>query len=116
MIEPLPAEASGIVGFRFSGTLHDADYRIFVPALAGGGKVRLLIVFDDFHGWDLHAAWDDFKVGMTHYADFERIAVVGDNRLEAVIATFLKPFTQATVRYFDKTGMDAARAWLREGR
>jgi hypothetical protein len=85
------------------------------PALAAGGKVRPLIVSDDFHGWDLHAAWDDFKVGMTHYVASERISVVSDNRLEVVIATVLRPFTSATVRYFDKIAMDTARVWLQQG-
>ena len=42
--------------------------------------MRLFVLFEDFHGWDLHAAWDEFKFGLKHDADFERIAMVGDRK------------------------------------
>ena len=52
-------------------------------AVAAEGKVRLLAQFEDFHGWDMHAAWDDFRLGMKHYGDFEPIAMVGDRKWQA---------------------------------
>ena len=48
--------------------------------LTTAGNVRLFIQFEDFHGWDVHAAWDDVTFALRHYADFERIAMVGDHR------------------------------------
>ncbi|WP_419656379.1 uncharacterized protein Dvar_54730 [Desulfosarcina variabilis str. Montpellier] len=30
------------------------------------------------------------------------------------VAVFVKPFTAAAVRYFDKHNMDAARQWIRQ--
>jgi hypothetical protein len=119
MIEQLQSGSSRIVAVKLRGRLHDADYRAFVPildaAVASQGKVRLLAQFEDFHGWDLHAAWDDLKLGVRHYADFERVAVVGDRTWEAWIAVVLKPFTRAAVKYFDASEIAAARDWLREG-
>lgn len=119
MIEQLQSGSPRIVAIRLHGRLHDEDYRAFVPildaAVAREGQVRLLAQFEDFHGWDLHAAWDDFKVGVRHYADFERVAVVGERRWEKWVAVVLKPFTRATVRYFDASGIAAAWDWLREG-
>jgi hypothetical protein len=35
-------------------------------------------------------------------------------RWEAVMARVCKPFTLATVRYFDHADRDAARAWIAE--
>ena len=32
---------------------------------------EVAIQLEDFHGWDLHAAWDDLKFGLKHYSDFE---------------------------------------------
>ena len=118
MITRLESGAPNIVGFVLSGKLHDEDYRTFVPALeaavAAEDKLRLYARFEDFHGWDLHAAWDDFKFGIKHYAGFERIALVGDRRWEEWMATFCKPFTRAEVRYYDAADEAAAWAWLRE--
>ena len=119
MIEQLPSDSPRILAFRLSGTLHDEDYARFVPvveaALTGTGTLRLLAHFDDFHGWDVHAAWDDFLFGVRHYGDFERIALVGDRAWEAWMAQLCKPFTRATVNYFDTSRLEAAWAWLREG-
>ena len=66
MIETLQTRSPKVIGFKLSGKLHDDDYKSFVPAVdavvAAEGKVRLFAKFEDFHGWDLHAAWDDFQV------------------------------------------------------
>lgn len=119
MIEQLATGSPKLVGFRLSGQLHDVDYKTFVPALeaaiAAAGPIRLLARFEEFRGWDLHAAWDDFKFGVQHYADIERIALVGDKRWEQWMAKLCRPFTQAEVRYFDAGQAEAAWTWLRAG-
>jgi len=105
MIEVLQTGSAKILAFKLSGKLHDEDYQIFVPAVeaaaAAQGKLRLLAQFEDFHGWDLHAAWDDLKFGIKHYSDFDRIALVGDEQWEEWMARLCKPFTRAAVKYFD---------------
>jgi len=117
MIEQLQTDSKKIVAFKLSGKLHDEDYKVFVPAVeaavASQGKVRLLAQFEDFQGWDAHAAWDDFKFGVKHYADFERLAFIGDNKWEEWMARLCKPFTQAGVKYFDADQAEAAWVWVR---
>ena len=107
-----------MVGLKLSGKLHDEDYKQFVPTvetiLTTEGKVRLFVQFEEFHGWDMHAAWDDLKFALKHYSDFERIAMVGDRKWEKWMASFCKPFTKAKVKYFDVSEVDAAWKWLRE--
>ncbi len=118
MIETLYTGSQKVAGFKLSGKLHDDDYRQFVPTietlLNAEGRVRMFVQFEDFHGWDLHAAWDDFKFAMRHYSDFDRIAMVGDRRWEKWMVQVCKPFTKAKVRYFDISQIDDAWAWLRE--
>jgi hypothetical protein len=118
MIEQLPAGSEKVLAFKMSGKLHDEDYKRFVPmvdaAIAKEGKVRLLAQFEDFHGWDLHALWDDIKFATTHCAKIERIALVGDKKWEQWMAKVCKPFTLAKVRYFDVSEAQAAQAWLAE--
>ena len=118
MIETLETGSRKVAGFRLSGKLHDEDYRQFVPTietlLNAEGKVRLFVQLEDFHGWDLHAGWDDFKFAMKHYSDFDRIAMVGDRRWEKWMVQVCRPFTKAKVRYFDASQIYDAWAWLRE--
>lgn len=118
MIEQIQTNTSKIIGFKLSGKLHDEDYQTFVPAveafLAREQRVSLFAQFEDFHGWDLHAAWDDLKFGVKHYSEFRRIALVGDRQWEKWMATLCKPFTQAEVRYFDATEIETAWKWLEE--
>jgi hypothetical protein len=118
MIEQLPSPSGRALAFRLSGLVHDADYKVFVPlidaAIAQDGKVRLVAQFEDFRGWDAHALWDDIKFSATHCTRMERIALVGDHRWEAFMAKVCKPFTMATIRYFDHADIEAARAWIAE--
>jgi hypothetical protein len=118
MIEQLPLNSETTLGFKMSGKLHDEDYKTFVPlvdaAVAKHGKVRMLAWFHDFHGWDLHALWDDIKFSTTHCTKIDRIAMVGDKAWEKWMAKVCKPFTMAKIRYFESSQLDAAKAWLAE--
>jgi len=118
MIETIDTGVENVVGWKLHGTLHDEDYRQFVPQiesiLTSRGKVRLFIQLEDFHGWDLHAAWDDLKFSISHYSDFERIAIVGNRKWEKWMAALCKPFTRARVMYFDQSQVEEAWNWLRE--
>jgi hypothetical protein len=118
MIEQLPSSNEKVLGFKMTGKLHDEDYKKFVPvidaAVARQGKIRLLAQFHDFHGWDLHALWDDVKFATTHCLDIERIAMVGESKWQESMAKVCKPFTRAKIKYFDAAEIDKANAWLAE--
>ena len=118
MIEQLSGMPEKTLGFKMSGKLHDEDYKTFVPlvdeAIAKQGKVRMLAQFHDFHGWDMHALWDDTKFATTHCLKIERIALVGEKTWEKWMAVVCKPFSMAKIRYFDVAQFDAAKAWLAE--
>lgn len=117
MIEQLSSPSDKVLAFKLSGKLHDADYKILVPAVdeaAKSGKVRLMAQFHDFHGWDAHALWDDIKFATTHCMKFDKIALVGEKTWEKWMATVCKPFTMAKVQYFDAADIDKAWAWLQE--
>jgi hypothetical protein len=120
MIEQISQSHGSILGFKMSGKLHDEDYKHFVPiveaAIKAQGKVRLLAHFADFHGWDLHALWDDTKFATKHCADVERIALVGDKTWEKWMAAVCKPFTMARIKYFDAGDIDSAWKWLEEAK
>jgi SpoIIAA-like len=117
---PVKVEEKGngkILEVRVSGKLVHEDYQRFVPKfdrlVKRHGKIRLLFEMNDFHGWELQAAWDDLRLGMKHFADIERIAMVGDQNWEKWMAAFCQPFTKAEVRYFESDAVGQARNWLK---
>lgn len=116
----LHEEAGGkILRLELTGKLERSDYERFTPAVervvAAHGKVRMLVRLRDFHGWTAGALWDDLKFDWKHYSDIERLALVGESRWHQGMAVFCKPFTTATVRYFDEAEAAAADAWIHEG-
>ncbi len=118
MIQILDRTKNNVVGIKVAGVLHDDDYKEFVPvvdaAIKESGVIRILWLFDGFHGWDPKAMWDDFKFGVQHYTSIERVAVVGQNFGEKLLAKIYRPFTKAKVRYFDQSELVAAWQWLEE--
>jgi hypothetical protein len=107
-----------ILVVNISGTLVKADYPAFVSEferlLRENGKMSVLFNMTGFHGWEARAVWEDFKFDFRHFADIEQIAMVGDKKWQHCMAVIFKPFTAATVRYFDHLDIDKARQWLGE--
>jgi hypothetical protein len=116
----LREEADGkILVVELSGKLTKEDYERFVPEverlIGRHGKIRMLVRMHDFHGWTLGALWEDVKFDVKHFGHIERLAMVGDRKWEAGMAVFCKPFTRATIRYFDEARTDEAFNWIMEG-
>jgi hypothetical protein len=107
-----------VLVIHVSGKLVKADYEQFVPAferlVRQHGKVRVLFDMTDFHGWEAGAAWEDFKFGIEHFADIERLAMVGEKKWQHGMAIFCKPFTKAMVQYFEHADAAEARKWLQQ--
>lgn len=110
--------ADRLIEVRVTGKLTKEFYEQFVPTVERQieqvGKVRILFVMHDFHGWTVGAMWEDMKFDWSHWKDIERLAIVGESKWQAGMAAFCKPFTKATIRYFDHTQLDAAKEWLAE--
>ncbi len=108
-----------ILSVHVSGKLQAADYEHFVPEferlVQQHGKLRVLFDMTGFHGWEAGALWEDIKFDVKHFADIERLAMVGEAKWQQGMAAFCKPFTKATIRYFDHGDAGEARNWLGEG-
>jgi hypothetical protein len=104
---------------QLSGKLAKEDYQQFVPEIEKliqrEGKLRMLVRMHNFHGWTMGALWEDIKFDLKHFGDIDRLALVGDRKWEAGMAAFCKPFTRATLRYFDEAQYDEAQTWIKEG-
>jgi len=119
MLQFFPVFEGNTIAIRATGKLSHEDYQTFLPKLEEQinelGKVSVLFELDNFSGWELEAAKDDFRFGMEHMADFERIAIVGDKAWEKWMILLAKPFLPSgTVRYFNQEELQQAWDWLRE--
>ena len=107
-----------ILVVHVTGKLAAANYAHFVPEferlVRQHGKLHVLFDMTGFHGWDAGALWDEVKFDIKHFADIDRLAMVGNKKWEHGMATFFQPFTKATSRYFDQADAEVARKWLVE--
>jgi hypothetical protein len=116
----LHEEAGGkLLRLNLSGKLTKEDYQQFAPGverlIQREGKLRMLVRMHDFHGWTMGALWEDIKFDLKHFGDIDRLALVGERKWEVGMAAFCKPFTRATIRYFDEAQYDDAVRWVTEG-
>lgn len=105
------------VVIRASGTLTKEDYEAALPELENalrsrGAPHRLLVILEDFHGWEIEALWADIRFDVENRRAFDRMAVVGESGLEEWAAKLSKPFLDADIRYFDRAELSAAESWL----
>ncbi len=84
MIEVLGGFPDNVVAITAKGRITREDYEgVVIPAvnelLKRHGKIRLYYeVGAEYAGFDADAAWEDFKVGVEHWKDWDRVAVVTD--------------------------------------
>lgn len=117
MVEILREEGN-FVAVKLSGKLRDADYKQFVPVIQAAtekGKLHLLVQMENFEGWEPQALWDDIRLDAQLGSKIERLAFIGDNTWEAWMAKICKPFTRATIQYFDANDAQNAWAWVQDG-
>ena len=108
--------AAKLLEVKASDRLSREDYEHFEPAVSGliesAGKIKILFIMHDFHGWQMGAVWEDIKFATKHCRDIEKIAMVGEKVWEKWMATICKPFTMSSIKHFDAGEEAAARKWL----
>jgi hypothetical protein len=103
------------VGDELKKSELDAVQSEFVQKIAGTGTVKLLVLLENFTGWERTEAWGDTDFFFSHRNDFEKIAVVGNPRWEAQVLAFTGAgLRKGPVKLFPETAESEARAWLIE--
>jgi SpoIIAA-like len=120
MIERIPGLPEDVLGFSAKGTVTAKDYEtVIIPAVeaqfARRSKVRFLYhLGTEFTGFEVAAMWDDARLGLKHFAGWEKMAVVSD---VAWIRIAIEAFGLAMpgrVRVFHERELDAAKRWVGE--
>ena len=99
------------------GKLTHEDYKVINPlidsALDGVKDPKVTVFFDgsELEGWELRAAWDDFRLGLKHGNEFDKIAILGNKRWLEYSSKIASWFVSGEVKYFDDS--TTALEWLR---
>lgn len=89
------------------GKLTHEDYKKITPmidsALEGvsDAKIKALIDGTELEGWELRAAWDDFKIGLKHGSEFEKIAIYGNKKWQEYLSKVASWFISGEVKFFE---------------
>lgn len=105
-----------VVVAHASGKLTKEDYELFLPEverlIKEEGKIRLVFEMRDFHGWGPAGLWEDIKFDFKHFADIERLAMVGEKKWDEWMDKFCQPFIKAKTHYYDQSQEKDARDWI----
>jgi len=113
-------DSSFFMTMKAIGKLTHEDYETITPmidaALAGVQEVKIKMLVDgtQMEGWEPRAAWDDFKLGIKHGKEFEKIAIYGNKNWQEIAAKIGSWFVSGEVKYF--ADQDDALQWLGENK
>jgi hypothetical protein len=120
MVEQIPNLPENVLGFTAKGTVTAGDYEsVIIPAVealfARRAEVRFLYhLGKDFSGFEAGAMWDDAKLGLKHFAGWEKMAVVSDVEwLRAAVRIFGLAIP-GQVRVFHDRELEQAKRWVGE--
>ena len=106
------------LSLKAQGKLTHEDYEKITPMIDSAlatvkePKVKMLIDGTELEGWELRAAWDDFKLGLKHGSEFEKIAILGNKKWLEYSSKIASWFISGDVKYFEN--LDEALSWLHD--
>jgi stage II sporulation SpoAA-like protein len=104
---------------RISGILKRSEFAAEQSALARaidiGSKPRLLVILENFEGWERGADWNDLDFLISHGGKISKIAIVAEPRWEPLALAFAGAgVRRAPVKFFPPNELEEARSWLAE--
>jgi hypothetical protein len=111
--------AGGLVTVRITGRLTQPALAALQKAVGDiiqkQGRARLLVLVENFEGWQRGGDWGDLSFQIEHDAQIERMAIVGDKKWEDLALIFTaKGLRKFPIEYFEPAQIAKARAWLAE--
>ena len=119
MIEIQPESQGNILAIKASGKLTDHDYKdILFPHLEAlikeHDKVRLLFFMaEDFHGWQMEAAWDDISILGKYKDKLDKLAIVGGPKWVEWSVKLGKHFLKEQLKTFSEEQLQDAWDWVK---
>lgn len=80
------------------------------------GKVRILVIAENFLGWEKDGKWDEDSFQVENDPYIERMAIVGEKKWEELALLFVaRGLRSFPIEYFQPVDLARARAWLAGG-
>ena len=110
-------DANDICELRISGLLKRDEFAAAQAELARkidvGANPRLLVIGENFEGWERGADWNDLDFLLSHSGEIAKIAVVAEPRWEVQALAFAGAgVRRAPVKFFPANEVAQARTWL----
>ena len=115
MLECIAAEGR-YLAFRASEKLTPQDYeqlsKLVEEKAAKPHTVRVLLNFQDFHGWTIPGAGAALKFGIKDGKLVEKLAIIGTGKTEEALAWVIEVFGSSIVEFFEPERGKDAWSWL----
>ena len=110
-------EGDNIGLFRVSGTLGKEELEMAQneceSAIKMVGKIKILVLLDEFRGWEKYAKWEDISFAERNDPYIDRLAIVGDEEWKDLVYAFtLEGLRPVPIAYFGPGQESFARQWL----
>jgi hypothetical protein len=107
-----------IVHVRILGVMRLADQRALQSVardlIERGMKPRLLVMTEDFEGWEKEEGWGDVGFLMDYGNDIARMAIVSEERWREQAFMFTgKGLRTTAIEFFPLSSLDEAELWIR---
>lgn len=115
LMKDVPAH---VVGVRALGKVTEDDYKqALVPALENAskefGEINLLMVFETDLGNFSWGAWvQDAKESLRHFAKWNKIAIVSDQKIIEKFAYVFNFLSPAHAKGFPVSDIELAKTWV----
>lgn len=114
-IKDLPDD---VVGIHATGEVTKEDYdKVLIPRIDDlakkQGKIKYLLVLEtDVSNFSAAAWWDDLKIGLKHFTEWNKIAVVTDQKGVEWFTDVFKYFIPGKSKGFPLNELDEAVRWI----
>lgn len=120
MFKILHEKGSDVVIVEAHGVIEKMDYDFILEPFFDelkekNEKKKVKLIFqtaDDFEGYTLDSAWEDFKFSIFNLLTFEKCAIVSDVTWLRNSCRIFAPFFPCPVMIFDQKDLAAAKNWV----
>ena len=107
-----------LITVKISGLLKRTELalaeKVAIELMRSAHKIKILILTENFQGWDNKDNWEDVSFQFEHDQQIEKIAIVGEKQWQELTEVFVgKGLRSVDIRFFTPSETAQARAWVK---